>query len=57
MQKVRSQKDMRNEDIHTFCVYGDMKELYQVRPHIRHASITNQLHELRKQCDSRVSTQ
>lgn len=57
MQKVRSQKDIRNEDIHTFCVYGDIKELYQVRPHIHHASITNQLHELRKQCDSRVSTQ
>lgn len=57
MQKVRSQKGMRNEDIHTFCVYRDIKELYQVRSHIHHACITNQLHKLRKQCDIRVSTQ
>lgn len=57
MQKMRSRKDMRNEDIHTFCVYRDLKELYQVRAHIYHISITNQLHKLRKQCGIRVSTQ
>lgn len=39
---------MRNEDIHIFCVHRYIKELYQVRPCIYHACITNQLHKLRK---------